>query len=80
MQRQLNEIGHDYVSIGIYLNDVNPDSLWVHAVERNTTIYDGKPWTSTQSVPLQFARIGQNQLMNLFAEHVAEYARISEGL
>lgn len=75
--RKLNEIGHDWVSITIcvWKDDIEPESLRLHTVERNTTLYDGKPWSTTRSVPLQYARIGQNMHMNLFAEHVAQYAK-----
>jgi len=82
MQRQLNPIGYDVVSIWICVakDDIEPESLRLHITERNTTIYDGKPWSTTRSVPLQFAHMGQSLLMHTFTEHVAEYARILEGL
>lgn len=78
--RPLNEFGHDWVSITIcvWRGDVDPDSLRLHIKERNTTLYGGKPWSGTNSVPLRYARFGQNLYMNLFTEHVMEYARLLE--
>lgn len=74
--RPLSEVGHDTVSITICVHRDDPDleELRCYITERNTTLYDGKPWNSCRTVPLQYARIGQNFWMNLFLEHVMYYA------